>query len=69
MLCDTDRNSVAFRLVKPFAPGRIKPNLIAEMPTARKAALMERAIARFTGDKADILRSAQRHFLKMLAAK
>jgi hypothetical protein len=66
MLCDTEFNSVAFRLVKPFAPGRIKPNLVAEMPTAEKIDLMDRAGARFTGAQAEMLRTAKAHFLEML---
>jgi hypothetical protein len=67
MLCDTGSNSVVFRLVKAFAPGRLHNRLVADMPTARKAELMDRAIGRFRGDQADILGSAKAHFLDMLA--
>jgi hypothetical protein len=36
------------------------------MPIAQKAALMDRAIGRFRGRQAELLRSAKVHFLEML---
>lgn len=67
MLCDTGDNSVAFRLRKAFAPGRIRPNLVASLSLEEKAELMDRAAARFTGRQRDILLSAKAHFIGMLA--
>lgn len=66
IICDTDRNSVLFRFIKPFAPGAIRPNLVANMPMSEKITLMDRAADRFDGDKADLLRSAKAHFIEML---
>lgn len=66
-VCDTGSNSVAFRLVKPFAPGRLKERLVTDMPTAQKAELMDRAAARWSGEQAALLHSAKAHFLGMLA--
>lgn len=66
-VCDTGSNSVVFRLTKPFAPGRLKERLVTDMPIEQKAALMDRAAARFSGDQAALLRSAKAHFLEMLA--
>jgi hypothetical protein len=66
IVCDTWRNSVAFRLVKPFAPGRLRPRLVESVATAEKAALMERAAARFPPEQAAVLRTAAAHFMAML---
>lgn len=68
MLCDTRFNSVAFRLRKPFAPGRIRPGLVESLPVAEKAELMERAAARFPPEQAAILRAAADDFLETLKA-
>lgn len=65
-LCDTGSNSVAFRLTRPFPPGRLKERLVTDMPIVQKAALMDQAADRFTGAQADLLRSAKAHFLEML---
>jgi hypothetical protein len=66
-VCDTGSNSVAFRLIKPIAPERIKERLVAEMPIEQKIALMDSAAGRFSGKQADLLRSAKAHFLEMPA--
>jgi hypothetical protein len=66
MLCDTGLNSVAFRLRKPFAPGRLRPRLVESLPVAGKAALMERAAARFPPEQAAVLRASAAHFLAEL---
>jgi hypothetical protein len=66
MLCNTGVNSVAFRLRKPFAPGRLRPHLVDSLPVADKTALMDRAAARFPPAQAAILQSAKAHFLAML---
>jgi len=65
-LCNTGDNSVAFRLVRPFAPGQITEHIVADMPIERKIALMDRAAERFSGAQADLLRAAKAHFLEML---
>jgi hypothetical protein len=66
IVCDTWRNSVAFRLVKAFEPGRLRPRLVELMPVEEKAALMERAAARFPPDQAEVLRAAAADFLRMI---
>ncbi|HEX8573628.1 MAG TPA: class I SAM-dependent methyltransferase [Allosphingosinicella sp.] len=66
ILCDTDYNSVAFLLRKPFAPGRIRPRLVENLPVAEKAALMDRAAARFPPEQAAILKAAKDDFLAIL---
>jgi hypothetical protein len=66
MLCDTGFNSVAFLLTRPFAPGRLRPRLVAELPVAEKIRLMDGAASRFSGTQAEILQSAKRHFVSML---
>jgi hypothetical protein len=68
-VCDTGLNSVAFRLRKRFAPGRLRPRLVEDLPTAEKAALMESAAARFPPEQAAVLRSAAGHFLAMLGER
>jgi hypothetical protein len=68
ILCDTRFNSVAFRLRKPFAPGRLRPGLVESLPVAEKAELMERAAGRFPPEQAAILRAAAAHFLATLEA-
>ncbi|MEA3004120.1 MAG: hypothetical protein QOH81_2908 [Sphingomonadales bacterium] len=65
-LCDTGSNSVAFLHTKAFAPGRLRPRLVADLPTAEKTILMDRAASRFSGRQAELLRSAKRHFVSML---
>lgn len=65
-VCDTGDNSVAFRLVRPFAPGRLRPRLVETMPRDEKAALMDRAAARFSGRQADVIRASRDHYLGML---
>jgi hypothetical protein len=69
IVCDTWRNSVAFRLRKAFAPGRLRPRLVELLPVVEKAALMERAAARFPPDQAEVLRAAAAHFLAMLGER
>ncbi|MEQ1689081.1 MAG: hypothetical protein ABL874_10955 [Sphingopyxis sp.] len=66
MLCDTTYNSVAFRLRKAFAPGRIRPGLVASLPLSEKIALMDRSAARFSGEQRDILLSAKANYLGLL---
>ncbi len=66
-VCDTGRNSVAFRLRKPFAPGRIVPKLVERLPTPEKIRLADRAAARFPEDQAALLRAAKVHFLELLS--
>lgn len=65
-VCDTGLNSAAFLLRKPFAPGRIRPRLVASLPTAEKARLMEAAARRFPRAQAEVLRAAGADFLAML---
>ena len=65
-LCDTLYNSVAFRLRKPFAPGRLRPRLVESLSLADKVALMDRAAARFPPEQAAVLRSAKADFLSAL---
>jgi hypothetical protein len=66
-LCDTGRNSVAFRLVRRFEPGALRRDLVQSLPLDAKIALMDRAAERFSGDQAELLRSAKDHFLETMA--
>jgi hypothetical protein len=66
ILGDTGRNSVVFRLAKPFPPGQPGPGLVASLSLAEKSALMERAAARFPQQQAAVLRASARHFLAIL---
>lgn len=68
ILCDTDFNSVAFRLRRAFAPGRLRPRLVESLSVAEKAALMDRAAARFPPEQAAILQAAKADFLARLEA-
>ncbi len=65
ILCDTEYNSVAFLYKKRFEPGAIKPALVGSMPIDDKAALMDRAAARFSGQKKEWLQSSKAHFIEM----
>lgn len=65
-LCDTDYNSVAFLLRKPFAPGRLRPRLVEEMAMAERLRLMDAAASHFSGHQAALLRSAKQHYLAMV---
>jgi hypothetical protein len=69
MLCDTWLNSVAFRLRKRFAPGRLRPRLVEHMPIAEQVALMDSAAARFPEWQADVLRAAKEDYLELLAGE
>jgi hypothetical protein len=67
MLCDTEYNSVAFRLKKRFKTGALKPALIASMSMDEVVRLFDLAIARFSGTQADMLTSSKAHLLEMLS--
>jgi hypothetical protein len=67
-VCDTGANSVAFRLRKPFARGRLRPNLVESMSLEEKIALMDRAAARFAGIQAEWLVTARNEYLAQLGA-
>lgn len=66
IVCDTGLNSVAFRLKKKFAPGRLRPRLVESLSLAEKTALMQRAASRFPPEQAAVLAAAREHFLEML---
>ncbi|MEQ1687073.1 MAG: hypothetical protein ABL874_00690 [Sphingopyxis sp.] len=66
ILCDTTYNSVAFRLAKPFAPGRLRPALVASLPLNEQITLMDRSAARFSGEQRDILLAAKANYLEMI---
>lgn len=63
ILCDTWYNSVAFRLRKRFARGRLCPRLVETMPLARQIELMDRAAGRFPEAQAAWLRQAKDFYL------
>jgi hypothetical protein len=69
IVCDTWRNSVVFRLRKPFAAGRIRPGLVERMPVAEQVRLMEQAAARFPPDQAAVLRAAASDYLAVLGGR
>ena len=66
IVCDTGLNSVAFRLRKKFARGRLRPKLVESLSLAEKTELMERAATRFPPEQAAILAAAREHFLAEL---
>ena len=69
MVCDTWFNSVAFRLRKPFAPGRLRARLVDQLSMPEKVMLMDRAAARFPPEQSWIMDAAKAHFLTMLNSK
>lgn len=64
-VCDTDVNSVAFLLTKPFPESALKPDLIASMSREQHVALLEGAASRFSGKQAELLHQAKAHFLEI----
>ncbi|HEX8641337.1 MAG TPA: hypothetical protein VF704_09310 [Allosphingosinicella sp.] len=67
MLCDTQFNSVAFLLKKPFEPGSLRPKLFESFPAETKLALMDKAARPFRGEQAEILRAAKADYLERFA--
>jgi SAM-dependent methyltransferase len=65
-VCDTGVNSAVFRNTKRIPQGVLREHTVASLSTAEKIELMDRAAARFTDERADLLRSAKQHFLEML---
>jgi SAM-dependent methyltransferase len=65
-ICDTGLNSVAFLNTKRIPEGVLREKTVESLTTAEKIELMDRAAARFTDGRADLLRSAKQHFLEML---
>ena len=66
MICDTTYNSAVFLFKEPFAPGKIRPRLIATLSLADKISLMDRAASHFSGQHADWLRASKEHFIAMV---
>ena len=65
-VCDTGVNSVAFLNTKRIPNEVLREKTVESLTTAEKVELMDRAAARFRGEKAKLLRSAKEHFLGML---
>lgn len=65
-VCDTEVNSVVFLNTKRIPESVLREKTVASLSTAEKIELMDRAAARFTGGQAELLRSANQHFLEML---
>jgi len=65
-ICDTGVNSVAFLNTKRIPEGVLREKTVESLTTAEKIELMDRAAARFTDGRADLLKSAKLHFLEML---
>jgi SAM-dependent methyltransferase len=65
-VCDTGVNSVAFLNTRRIPEGVLREKTVESLTTAERIELMDRAASRFTGDRAELLRSAKQHFLEML---
>ncbi|HBB87588.1 MAG TPA: hypothetical protein DC047_08235 [Blastocatellia bacterium] len=64
-VCDTGVNSAVFRNTKRIPEDVLREYTVASLSKAEKIELMDRAAARFTDGRADMLRSAKQHFLEM----
>jgi SAM-dependent methyltransferase len=65
-VCDTGVNSVVFLNTKRIPEGVLREKTVESLTTAEKIELMDRAAGRFSGEQAELLRSAKQHFLEML---
>lgn len=65
-VCDTGVNSVVFLNTKRIPPEVLREKTVESLSTAEKVELMDRAAARFEGEKAKLLCSAKQHFLELL---
>jgi len=65
-VCDTQVNSAVFMNTKRIPADVLREQTVASLSTGEKIELMDRAAGRFTDGRADLLRSAKRHFLEML---
>lgn len=65
-LWDTEVNSVAFLCRRAIPKDVLREKTVESLSTAEKIELMDRAAARFTGVKREMLLSAKKHFLEML---
>lgn len=64
-LCDTEFNSVVYLHTRPFEQGALQPNLVAKMSREQHIALLDRAAARWTSTKLDLLQRSKAHFLEI----
>jgi len=65
---DTDVNSAVFRYARRIPDDVLREKTVESLTHDEKAALMDRAAARYDGAKREMLVSAKRHFLEMLEA-
>ncbi len=65
-VCDTEVNSAVFLNTKAIPPSVLRRHSVASLTVDERSALMDRAAARFSGRKRDLLVSAKAHFLEML---
>jgi hypothetical protein len=67
-VCDTEVNTVVFRYTTRIPDDVLRADTVAGLSVADKSALMDRAAARFTGPKRDLILAAKAHFLELLQA-
>jgi SAM-dependent methyltransferase len=67
-VCDTELNSAVFLNTKPIPASVLRRHSVESLSAEERTALMDRAAARFTGKKRELLESAKAHFLGMTNA-
>jgi SAM-dependent methyltransferase len=67
-VCDTEVNSAVFLYKKQIPPEVLRRHSVESLSVDERVALMDRAAARFDGEKREMLVSAKAHFLEMMAA-
>jgi len=64
-LCDTEFNSVVYLLTRPFEPGALPPDLVANMSREQHIALLDRAASRWSSEQLGLMRRSKAHFLEV----
>lgn len=67
-VCDTGANSVAFLHTRRIPPHVLREKTVESLSLEEKIDLMDRAAARFEGERRALMQSAKEHFLEMLRA-
>ena len=65
-VCDTGFNSVVFLNTKRIPEDVLREKTVESLTTEEKIDLMDRAAGRFSGVKADLLRSVKKQYLEMV---
>ncbi|WAC24736.1 hypothetical protein [Blastomonas sp. SL216] len=64
-LCDTEYNSVVYLLTRPFPPGALQPDLVANMSREQHIALLDRAASHWSSEQLDLMRRSKANFLEV----